>query len=248
MYAISKICLLLLTVIQLFFITACSGIPPCQKLEKNGMSYGWSEGNFMGDWDDYYQCALSYIEGEFYPEALECLDKAINRRDKDRRMARSYGLHFVENYFPHREKGWVYYVTDKYEEALFELNTSIQHEPSDKAYKIRDKVLIQMMKRKIMAQKLSVKNPDLSLQFPSQKPKTSYVMTKDKIKNSYTVWTKDDFFTLSGIATDRLQYISEIVTKDNQVFPTGKRLFLEHSSKDPVEFEEHFKLNQGKYR
>ncbi len=60
------------------------------------------------------------------------LKKAIGKRSKDQRMARTYGMHFID-YFPHRELGIVYFFTDRIDQAVKELEESLASEESAKA-------------------------------------------------------------------------------------------------------------------
>lgn len=91
---------------------------------KDGKEYGVVQGSFRNRWWNYYERGLSFAEGEFYEEAVDDLKQAIKGRDKDQRMARTYGMHFVD-YFPHRELGIVYFHMGRYEEAEEELETSL---------------------------------------------------------------------------------------------------------------------------
>ncbi|ETX02160.1 MAG: hypothetical protein ETSY1_04525 [Candidatus Entotheonella factor] len=78
---------------------------------KDGQRYGLTGDQvWRGQWWQYYERALSYAEGEYWDDAIADLKQAVGTRlgQKDQRRANTYGLHFVENYFPHRELGVIY--------------------------------------------------------------------------------------------------------------------------------------------
>jgi len=94
---------------------------------KDGKEYGKVSGAFFRHrWWNYYERGLSFAEGEFFPEAVSDLEEAIQQRTRDQRMARTYGMHFMD-YFPHRELGIVYYETGDFEGAKRELEVSLSH-------------------------------------------------------------------------------------------------------------------------
>ena len=117
--------LFLLTIVTLLSVWSCAPQPSKPIYKKNGKEYGKIRGAFFRhQWWNYYERGLSFAEGEFYREAVEDLKAAIQQRAKDQRMARTYGMHFMD-YFPHRELGIVYYYLGKYEDAKEELETSL---------------------------------------------------------------------------------------------------------------------------
>jgi len=92
---------------------------------------------FRGQWDDYYLRALFCIEQANFQQALSDFQASLERRPPsrqyDRRMVRTYGMHYLD-YFPNRETGFIFYLQHQYEKAKKYLNRSIQSEPSAKAY------------------------------------------------------------------------------------------------------------------
>jgi len=226
--------ILILFILIIILLYGCATIP-CPVFTRDGKEYG-KVANFHGDWDDYYQCGTSYIEGGFYPYAIWAMDHSIAQRYRDQRKARTYGLHFIDDYFPHREKGLVYYLTGDYENALSELELSLSHEASEKAYKIRDEVIKKLMEKE------SVSKPDFVL--ISDKSQEPYIFHKES-DDSYLIRTKNDPVVISGIAEDE-QYVSEIILKDKQFFQDGKPIFLDHSDKK-IKFREDLELYQGKF-
>ena len=92
--------------------------------EKNGKLYGKTDGLFKAEWDDYYHRGISYVEGDFWNDAAIDFTKAIEKRAKDQRRARTYGMHFID-YFPNRELGIANYNLGKYMEAIQFLEVSL---------------------------------------------------------------------------------------------------------------------------
>jgi hypothetical protein len=87
---------------------------------------------FRGKWWHYYQRGMEYSDAKKLNEALSDLEKAIDMREKDQRMARTYGMHFID-YFPHRELGIVYLKMGEVERAIRELELSVRSSESAKA-------------------------------------------------------------------------------------------------------------------
>ncbi|NUO08482.1 MAG: hypothetical protein HUU08_07360 [Candidatus Brocadia sp.] len=87
---------------------------------------------YRGKWWNYYVRGRWYADGGYLDEAIRDFKKSISLRGKDRRLARSYGLHFWE-YFAHRELGIAYYTQKKYEDARKELETSLSTADSARA-------------------------------------------------------------------------------------------------------------------
>ena len=84
-------------------------------------------------WDACYRRGLSCMEGECWQEAVHEFQWAIDLRYKDRRNARAFGMHFRDEYFPHRETGICYLHLDKVDDALTELELSLGQTPSARA-------------------------------------------------------------------------------------------------------------------
>lgn len=169
---------------------------------KDGKEYGKVRGAFRHRWWNYYERGLSFAEGEFYGEALSDLKEAAKQRSDDKRMARTYGMHFVD-YFPHREMGVVYYLTGDFHTAKKELLLSLEQEPSAKAHYYLDKVRMGLMK----SEKTAVSVPHLFVELPSDE-----------------IWTKADTVLISGTAKDD-QYISKITL-------LGKPFFIESAQQE----------------
>jgi len=194
--------LFLLTLLALLWVWNCAPQPLKPIYEKNGKEYGKISGAFFRhQWWNYYERGLSFAEGEFYKQALADLYDAIDQRKQDQRMARTYGMHFID-YFPHRELGIIHYQMDNFETARKELELSLKHFPSAKARFYLDRVRRALIKPEARV----VPPPTLTLNFKTAE-----------------VWTREDPVQLSGVAEDP-NYVSEIRI-------TGVPLFLEGSKK-----------------
>ena len=206
--------------LALVFLFICSCSPKqCPSLIKDGHSFGWHGRIFKGDWNDYYQCALSYMDGEFYHEAIKALDLALEQRNMDQWMAKKYGYHFVD-YFPHREKGVCFYKLGYYEKARIELKRSISHEPSDKAAYYLNKVI--------------------SDSFRTQQVKASIPKVQiHNINHKNELWTNSDPVIIAGNVFDP-HFI------DNVMLNT-RELLIDKTNKN-ISFSEKFDLDEGKHR
>ena len=193
--------LLLLYPLFILPILCCAG-PATEKVYiKDEKEYGQVSGAFRSRWWNYYERGLSFLEGEFHAEAVLDFKAAIKQRSEDQRMARTYGMHFI-NYFPHRELGIAYYETGDFLSAKGELALSISHFPSAKARYYLDRV------RKSLIEQLTrdVKPPTLTLSFKTDE-----------------VWTNEDPITLSCTVEDE-HYVASIAIR-------GIPLLLEESKK-----------------
>jgi TolB-like protein len=167
---------------------------------KNGKVYGKVQGAFRHRWWNYYERGLSFAEGEFFQEAIGDFREAIQQREKDQRMARTYGMHFID-YFPHRELGIVYYERGDLEAAKRELEASLSHFPSAKARFYLDrvrKILIEQEGKEIMP-------PTLALSLEADE-----------------IWRKEDPVIISGVAEDE-HYIAGITIRDIPLFLEGSQ-------------------------
>ncbi|MCP4111344.1 MAG: hypothetical protein GY749_38415 [Desulfobacteraceae bacterium] len=190
---------------------------------KNEATYCTADGNFTGKWYDHYERALSCMEGSCLQEAIEDIDESLKHRPTDERMARTYGMHFID-YFPHREKGLIHYLMNDYDAAKSELEESLRHVPdSAKTLFYLDKV-----------RKIILERDEKTVSFP----KITVKLGSDWSEISDEIWTKADPVFISGTAKDR-QFVSKISV-------SGKPVFME-ASDIHVEFEESLQLDQGRH-
>lgn len=100
---------------------------------RNGVRYGVTEGRFRGRWWNFYEQGRSYQDGAFWAEAEKGFRTALAGRAKDQLWARTYGLHFIAEYFPHRELGVTLFHQGRLDEAITELEVSLQQQYSARA-------------------------------------------------------------------------------------------------------------------
>lgn len=183
------------------FIPSCAVQQADPRYTRDGKIYGTVAGAFRHRWWNYYERGLSFAEGQFFPEAIHDLKTALGKRDKDQRMARTYGMHFVD-YFPHRELGIIYYLTGNLQDAKNELEASLHQFPTAKARFYLDRV------RKGLMEKAGRKASPaaITLDIPED-----------------PLWTREDPVIISGVAEDD-EYVCEISVK-------GLPFFMESSMK-----------------
>lgn len=199
----SAIIQLTLLLIALPLLWQCGGSPSKPVYMKDGQQYGTVRGAFRHRWWNYYERGISFSNGKFFAEAVQDFKAAINQRDKDQRMARTYGMHFVD-YFPHRELGIVYFETGNLDMAKKELELSLASFPSAKAYFYLD----QVRKALIEQSGIPVNPPELVLDF-----------------NTREIWTNHDPVIVSGSARDD-NYIAEVLVGKMPVFLESAQTLL----------------------
>lgn len=179
---------ILLLFVGCLMILSCAQPQSAHVYVRDGKEYGKTEWAFFRHrWWNYYERALSFADGEFYKEAVSDLKVAIKQRSEDQRMARTYGMHFID-YFPHRELGIVYYHKGELTAAQGELELSIRQYPSSKARFYLDRVRKTLIER----EGGEVKPPRLILGFQNGE-----------------IWTREDPVTISGVAEDE-RYVAEV--------------------------------------
>ncbi len=141
-------------------VCACA-VEQAERIRVGDMTYGVTEGNFRGQWYDYYERGASYVEGALAAEltdreeamkraatlGLADLKKAAAMRGEDRRRARTYGMHLMD-YFPRREMGIGYYLLDDHEKAIKQLETSLSTVESAKAQFFLDRVRERLIRQR----------------------------------------------------------------------------------------------------
>ena len=130
--AFSKIILRTIAFLVCLLLFGCA-VKTGPVLIKEGKEYGRIDGIWGGNFWNYYQRAISYAEGEFWPFAIHDFQQASRLKNRDQRRIRTYGLHLLDDYFPHREMGIAYYASNKYKKAIEELSFSLDCYPSAKA-------------------------------------------------------------------------------------------------------------------
>ncbi|MBF0449251.1 MAG: hypothetical protein HQK75_00965 [Candidatus Magnetomorum sp.] len=165
---------------------------------------GYYGNYFRGQWDDFYLRALTCIEQKHFQQAVEDFQASLERRPPskqfDRRMVRSYGMHYLD-YFPNREIGFVYYLQHHYEKALIYLNRSILSEPSAKAY-----YYLEQTKKNL--------HP---FQSPSSQPVLTISEPAEITNKTRELWRSEMPLVIKGTAMDE-QWISSITVQDKPVW------------------------------
>jgi TolB-like protein/tetratricopeptide (TPR) repeat protein len=205
---IPTMAVLLPAALSLFLIglSGCAGTDRQPRYTKDGQTYGVVSGTFRHRWWNYYERGLSYTEGQYYSEAVSDFQAAIDRRDADQRMARTYGMHFVD-YFPHRELGIVYLETGDLENALHHLERSIAHWPTAKARYYLDRVREKMIRRRGG----EIDPPDIRLDAAGTE-----------------IRTRQDPVILTGTVADD-NYVAAVRIGDRQLFLESARKTLQFS-------------------
>jgi hypothetical protein len=92
------------------------------------------------EWWNYYELGLRHLEQENYQGALENFEIAIGERPgartrykRDQWRVRTYGMHFLEGYFPNRELGIALYHSGVFPEAEIYLERSLAQAASGRA-------------------------------------------------------------------------------------------------------------------
>ena len=110
------------------------------------------------NWWNYYDLGKIHLDESNYELAVEdfqrCLGKVSGARltnDQPAWRVRTYGMHFAENYFPHRELGVTYFLMGKYQQAIEALQQSIERMPSARASYYLNQVQAQVLRARPLA-------------------------------------------------------------------------------------------------
>lgn len=125
------------TAVALGVLVTLTGCPPPNyhpPIVKDGKECGTTSGwIWRATWWNFYERGQSWAECDLLDYAIDDFREAIERREADQRHARTYGMHFLDDYFPHRELGIALYRQGKLEDAENELKGSLGAEPSARA-------------------------------------------------------------------------------------------------------------------
>jgi TolB-like protein len=183
----------------IILMAACVSPPADRTYQKDGKVYRQPNGAFFRHrWWNYYERGLSYAEGRYFEEALADLQAAVRQREQDQRMARTYGMHFID-YFPHREIGILLYEKGDLDAAQRELELSLQYSPTAKARYYID----QIRKRRIEQSLIEVPPPKIILAEPSEE-----------------MWTREDPVLIKGSAESE-HFISKLTIEGERFFQEG---------------------------
>jgi hypothetical protein len=155
-------------------------------------------GIWRDKWWQHYERGLSCAEGKFWEEAISSFRAALAtaRGQQDRWRVNTYGVHFLDDYFPHRELGIVYYQQGRYEEARRELELSLGMTATAKAKFYLNKVHATLLQ----ASQRDTTPPRIILASPAE-----------------PFLTKDLRLTVSGYAEDDT-YVSTLLINGHEQF------------------------------
>jgi TolB-like protein len=155
---------------------------------------------FRHRWWNYYLRGLERADRQQFAAAREDLVHAIGLRDGDRRMARTYGMRFMD-YFAHRELGIVHWHTRELDSARAELERSIRQTPSAKAHYYLDRVRQALIRR----DGADPAPPRVELDLPEG-----------------VFWTREDPVTLSGRIQDP-NFVARVSIGNEVLFMPGSQ-------------------------
>ena len=200
----------------------------------SGKSISGDSGSFRARWWSYYERGLSRAEKEEWQDAVNDLKKAISMRSKDQRMARTYGMHFID-YFPHRELGIILVNRGDIDEAIRELEESLRAEESAKAvYYLNRARRIRLMNQRDS----SILPPSITLRSPSPEVvlKDASAIVKGSVRGKGLI----SKVIISGTpyrfdrAEESIDFTQEIPLDEgvNKVIITARDLLGNHSGKE----------------
>ena len=128
-----------------------------EKYKREGVQYGITKGNFFPRWWSFYERGRSFADGEFWVEAETDLRRAVSMRTTDKRMSRTYGVHYIR-YFGNRELGMVLFEQGRPEEAIPYLIRSLQQDPTEKAQHF-----LNLCRRELARETTDLTNPIIHL-------------------------------------------------------------------------------------
>lgn len=202
-----------------FLISGCAVQKP-SPCWKNGRLYGTTNDWVVShDWDSCYRRGLSYGEGTCWEPAGSQFRQAIKQRPKDQWRARTYGMNVLEEYFPHRELGIVYFRLGRFEEAIEEFLVSLSSAESAKTKYFLNKA------RSRWLEKTGLDRASPMIQ-----------LSKGFEEEGKLIYSKDSCYTVTGQAIDDF-FISSILIN-------GKPLLFD-LAQPKISFQEEITLTSG---
>jgi hypothetical protein len=119
--------------------------------------------SFRHRWWNYYNRGLEAAERRDFAAAQADLEAALQRRQRDQRMARTYGMHYCD-YFPNREMGVIAWLIGDFQVAQAFLERSIEQYPTAKARFYLDRVRKALIERNSMA----IDPPEVNFSLPAE--------------------------------------------------------------------------------
>lgn len=181
---------------------AVSVLAGCLTSKRSTPRYAWETAQeetytepFRGRWWNFYDRGLwNQLRGD-YEAALSDLQFAMAMRSRDQLWPRTYGMHFLPEYFPNRELGITLYHMAHYGEATQALEDSLRFQYSARSAYYLDEA------RRVILQRdgADVSAPDFELISPALDVPTGEIHT-----------------VLQGIATDD-QYVAKVFVNNEPV-------------------------------
>jgi len=187
----------------LVLLIACSSVlVGCSTANRSTPRYAWETAQeqtytapFRGRWWNYYDRGLwNQLRGN-YEEALADIEYARTLRADDQLWPRTYGMHFLPEYFPNREMGITFFHMGHHAEATRALQESLNFQYSARAAYYLDEA----RRATLSAENSDLAPPDFQLIAPA---------LGAPVGEMYTV--------LQGVATDD-QFVSKVLVNGTPV-------------------------------
>lgn len=81
---------------------------------------------FRGRWWSFYERGQQHLQQGDWTAAESDFRTALKLRGRDQHWARTYGLHLIPDYFPHRDLGIALFRQGRLDESISELETSLE--------------------------------------------------------------------------------------------------------------------------
>jgi tetratricopeptide (TPR) repeat protein len=195
----------------------------CATSKQNAPRYAWQTAQeeeykaaFRSRWWSYYDRGMwNELRGN-YAAAEKDLATARDLRSKDQLWPRTYGMHFLPEYFPSRELGITYYRQGRFEEGLQLLETSLNDQFSSRATYYADLARVQVLTKN----GLDKEPPSVELTSPTPGQSLGAIYT------TVSGITRDDQFVKAIYVNDKSidfrQSLPEVPFKYPVVFSAGK--------------------------
>ena len=153
------------------------------------------------NWWNYYHRGVARMADGNLSDAQEDFERCLGLRPTkkfpfavDRWLVRTYGMHFLEAYFPHRELGICLYFSGYLNESLVYLEKSMDQAPSGRA-----KHYLNLVRSRLLAG-IQISPPEIHLD-----------------RTSLQRWTRDRTRRIAGVASGK-GFVREIVIDGNRQF------------------------------
>ena len=171
-------------------------------------------------WWNFYTRGIEFSRRNEWDNAIRDLETAMGKRkgaifpdNQEKRRAKTYGLHFLDNYFPHRELGVCLFHQGRFDAAEAELLVSLKMLPSSRASFYLNQVRRERLSRQ--QEQPRAGRVRIDLPFPEG-----------------TLFTRKPYIDLDGNATSP-DYVSEISANGEALFVelAARSVLLRHRAK-----------------